>query len=71
MNFVAAGWHIEQFTAAMFPHHPFRHGLRNIKPYFLEVSRLRMIRESRHRGRRLGTAELQFADFFACSTSLV
>ena len=43
MNRVAAGWHIEQFTVAVFLHYPFCHGLRDIKPDFLEVSRLRVI----------------------------
>jgi hypothetical protein len=71
MNLVAAGWHIEQFTMAKLRHYPFCHGLRDIKPDFLEMSRLGMICESRHRSRRLGTADLQIADFFACSTSLV
>jgi hypothetical protein len=43
MNLVAAGWHFEQFTVAKLRYNPFRHGLRNIKPDFLEVSRLWII----------------------------
>jgi hypothetical protein len=43
MNLVATGRHFEKFTAAAFLHHPFRYALRDIRPNFLEVSRLRII----------------------------
>ena len=44
MNLIATGWHFEQFTVAVFLYHPFSHNLRDIKPDFLEVSRLGIIR---------------------------